>query len=170
MGWWVGASFLLQLTWLEWAFGVVTVRRHLAQLSWLLGWFLLVIHTGIAFGVGHDWSHAEAVRHTARASGVGAGIWINYLVLLAWGADAVLLAWSPLRYAFRPAWVGGLVHGFLAFVAFNAAVVYAQPSRRWFTLPLFLWLCLEFVGWLRRRADWKAAEMLREPPAGEREV
>lgn len=159
--WLVGTCFMLTLTPLEWVFGALTVRRYATQLIWAVGWLMLAVHVLIAFGIAHDWSHAEAVRHTERASGVGAGVWVNYLVLLVWGVDVIWFVGLPYRYAFRPTWMGWAVHGLLAFMAVNAAVVYATSPARWWAVGLFAWLGWDFVRWWRRRPDRLAFEMLR---------
>lgn len=73
---------------------------------------------------GHGWSHAAAYRHTAEAGGFGAGVYVNYLFAAVWLADAAWMWAAPTAYRHRPRWVGVAVHGFLAFIVFNATVVF----------------------------------------------
>jgi hypothetical protein len=104
---------------------------------WLIGAASLWVHVVTAYGEHHHWSHAEAVQHTEAVSGVGAGIYVSYLLGLVWTADA-LFGWVwPGRYATRPRWVGWVVHGFLAFIVFNATVVYEEGFIRWAGVVIF---------------------------------
>jgi hypothetical protein len=151
--WAVGAMLQLHLRPLEWAFG--STRRFAARLAWPLGWVLLLVHVAWAFGVAHRWSHDEAYRHTERLSGVGAGVYVNYLYVLVWGVDVVWFVGFPRHYALRPRRVGWAVHGFLGFIAFNAAVVYSATLGRWTSLFLF-----GLLGWYlfrrwQRRAEFR---------------
>ena len=88
--------------------------------------------------------HAAAVEHTRRTAGVGWGVWVNYLFAAVWLADTLWLTAATHSYARRPRWVGYTVHGFLAFVMFNATVVYGQPATRlagcvWFAILGYCW-------------------------------
>ncbi|MFO0847453.1 MAG: hypothetical protein U0871_02675 [Gemmataceae bacterium] len=117
----------------------------LCAVTWLSGWGWLLIHTWTAFRLVHHWSHAAAFADTARTAGVGEGVYVNYLVLLVWGLDATWLAAAPERYARRPRWVGWVVHGFLAFVMFNATVVYGHWPTQWAGVGWFAILGLSVV-------------------------
>jgi hypothetical protein len=128
----------------EWAGG----RGRLARELWLLGAATFWVHVATAYGEYHHWSHAEAVRHTAAVSGVGAGIYVSYLFGIVWTADAVFARVKPARYAARAAWAGWAVHGFLAFVVFNGTVVYEEGPIRWAGVALFVSLT---VLWFTRR-------------------
>ncbi|HYH64891.1 MAG TPA: hypothetical protein VD866_09380, partial [Urbifossiella sp.] len=86
-------------------------------------------HVAVAMHVGHGWSHADAVRHTAEVSGVGAGVWVNYAFVAVWLADAAWLVLGRESYRRRPRGVAWGVQGFLAFVVVNAAVVFASDWR-----------------------------------------
>jgi hypothetical protein len=108
---------------------------------------MLLVHIAAAFHVAHGWSHAAAYEHTERTAGVGEGIFVNYLVGLVWGADAVWFAGNPVSYARRPRWIGWAVHGLLAFVTFNATVVYGTGLARW--LGAF-WFVLLGWYWVKR--------------------
>lgn len=101
-----------------------------AQFIWALGSVLCLVHVAVAFHLGHGWSHANAWEHTRQAGGYGYGIFVNYAFLLVWLADA---AWASVAfgsYTARPRWLHWGVHGFLAFVVFNAAFVFAGWETR----------------------------------------
>jgi hypothetical protein len=102
----------------------VSVRAGLARWFWTLAWAAYLVHVGMAFHHYHHWSHAEAMAHTRRASGVGEGIYLSYLFTLLWGADVVSWWLRPVGRAARPRWISGALHGFMAFMIFNATVVF----------------------------------------------
>jgi hypothetical protein len=97
---------------------------------WAVGCACLWLHVALAFHLGHAWSHAAAWERTRQESGYGDGIFVSYAFALVWLADAVGAWAAPGWYAARPRWLHAAVHGFLAFVVFNAAVVFAGPSFR----------------------------------------
>jgi hypothetical protein len=138
--WGLASVGMLRLTPTEWADG--SPRRAFVRLLWALGWATMVVHTAAAFHIGHGWSHASAYRHTEATAGVGEGIFVNYLFVLAWGADAAWFVGFPASYFRRPRRVGWAVHGFLAFVTFNATVVYGSGVARWMGVVLFA-----LLGW-----------------------
>jgi hypothetical protein len=131
-------SLMLFLGPADWAAG--TGRGRLARWCRTLAWAAYLVHLGMAFHYYHHWSHADAVRHTREVSGVGEGIYVSHLFTLAWTADVAAWWLRPGAYAARPAWVGRLLHGFMAFVIFNATVVYETGPIRWAGLLLFAWL------------------------------
>ena len=102
-----------------------------ARLAWTLGWAAYVVHVALAFHYAFGWSHTAAVQQTRERSGVGEGIYVSHLFTLLWTAD---VGWSWLaarRHAMRPRWVTWALHGFMAFVVFNATVVYETGVIRW---------------------------------------
>lgn len=112
-------------------------RRGAARLAWTAGCGLFLAHVAAAFHFFHSWSHADAYRETARQTAErvgtdwGGGLYFNYVFAAAWAADA---AWWWLRglhgYDRRPRWVGAALHGFFAFMAFNATVVFETGATR----------------------------------------
>lgn len=109
-----------------------------ARVLWTAGCGLLAVHVLLAFHTAHGWSHADTVRHTAdrtaALAGVrsGAGVYLNYLFVGVWAADAAYW-WRAghARYRTRRRAVTVAVHGFLFFIVFNAAVVFANGTTRY---------------------------------------
>lgn len=122
-------------------------RRVPARVLWTLGCLAFIVHVACAFHFFHGWSHAHAYRETARQTaeltGVasGFGLYLNYAFLLAWTADAAW-AWLGRRNAQRPPWLAAVLHGFLAFMWFNATVVFPTGPVRWAGVAGFALLAL----------------------------
>jgi hypothetical protein len=119
-------------------------RRRTAAIflkpAWTLGALASLLHVFAAFTHHHGWSHQAALRDTARQTrelfGLdwGGGLYFNYLFIAVWTADAVWMwtAGSPFRYwTARPLWINAAVHGFMAFMFFNATVVFGDGWTRW---------------------------------------
>jgi hypothetical protein len=110
--------------------------RRGARVSWTLGCGALWLHVAAAFHVVHGWSHNSAVAHTAQETAAvtginwGGGIWFNYLVLAAWTADVLWWWIHPASYARRDARLSYALHAFLAFIVFNAVVVFESGVLR----------------------------------------
>ncbi len=128
-----------------------------ARLAWTAGCLAFLLHVGCAFHFYHHWSHADAYAATARGTVAvvgwdwGGGLYANYAFGLVWLADVVWW-WRGLEvYDTRRRAVEWMLQGFLAFIAFNAAVVFAEGGIRWISLVVCLCL-LVFRGWLAFRA------------------
>jgi hypothetical protein len=108
------------------------------RFAWAFGCVLLLWHIAIAFHVGHGWSHQAAWDHTRQVGGYGDGIYVNYFFALVWFADAVWMCAAFSSYLARPLWLHYTIHGFLAFIVFNAAVVFGSSDSRaaFFGVPL----------------------------------
>ncbi len=146
---WLAAVGMLRSRPEDWA--AETPRGRLIRAYWTLGWAAYFMHVGMAFHHSHHWSLAAAVRHVREVSGLGEGIYVSHLFTLAWGID-VLAWWSrPTRYAGRPAWLARGLHAFMAFVIFNATVVYETGLIRWAGGALFFTLAAMWLA--RRRAE-----------------
>src|SRR5829696_6401898 len=71
--------------------------------SFTTGLLLAVFHTVVSFAVVHDWSHAHAVRSTALQTqevygiDAGWGVYVNYVFLAVWLADAWWWRADPAR-------------------------------------------------------------------------
>jgi hypothetical protein len=106
-------------------------RARLARVCWTLGWLVFLVHLGMAFHYYHHWSHSDAVARTEEVSGFGPGVFVSYFFTLVWTCDITYWWVRPARYAGRARWLGPAVHGFMAFMVFNATVVYETGFIRW---------------------------------------
>ena len=122
--------------------------------GWTLGCLLLLLHIAVAFHLGHGWSHEAAWEHTRQVGGYGDGIFVNYAFALVWLADVVWVWALPGSYLARSRWLNWTIHGFLAFVVVNAAVVFASWDSRFRFATFFLGIAL-VVWYLRREATSK---------------
>lgn len=121
---------------------------------WAAGCLLTLFHIVLAMHAGHGWSHEAAYRHTAEVGGVGEGVYVNYLFAGVWLADVLWMWVTPTAYRHRPRWVGFAVHGFLAFVVFNATVVFGtSPLGRAAAALFFAALAWQLVIKLRGRVS-----------------
>jgi len=122
-------------TFLCWAIGfpVAYARRNrggaagplaVARIAYAAGCAMCLLHIAVAFHLAHGWSHRAAFDHVERISGFGPGLYVNYLFAAVWLLDAAWAAVSFDSYRSRPRWLNRAVHGFMAFVMFNAAVVF----------------------------------------------
>jgi hypothetical protein len=102
----------------------------IVRVIWTLGLFTLIIHIIVAFWLAHGWSHAAAVEHVREVGGFGGGIVVSYLFVAVWLIDAAWWWINPSGHANRSRWTGWSIHGFLAFVVFNATVVFGVPEWR----------------------------------------
>ncbi|MDQ3172027.1 MAG: hypothetical protein M3Q55_18015 [Acidobacteriota bacterium] len=113
-------------------------RDEAARLVWTAGAVLLAIHIAIAFHTRHAWSHDAAYVTTARQSealtGVAAGwgLYLNYLLLVVWLADAAWWWLRPSAYVRRNRTVEAAVFSFFLFMMVNGAIVFAVTPMRWF--------------------------------------
>jgi hypothetical protein len=147
---------------LGWPIAFVTKRPapllsvyKLPLLAWTLGCAAFLLHIAVAFHLGHGWSHEAAWQHTKAVGGYGDGIYVNYLFALVWLADVIWM-WAAFdSYLKRPRWLNWTIHGFLAFVVFNAAVVFgSRDTRLVFLITFGIVLALLAVG---KWYHWKHA-------------
>jgi len=104
--------------------------------TWALG--LALLHIAVAFHAGHGWSHDRAYRHTEEVGGFGPGLYVNYAFAAIWLAD-VAWAWINLdQYLNRSRWLSWFILLFMAFIVFNAAVVFGHGTARIASAGLFL--------------------------------
>ncbi|HEY3965916.1 MAG TPA: hypothetical protein VGM05_15260 [Planctomycetaceae bacterium] len=121
--------------------------ERLQRVLWSLGCLLTWAHVLLAFGTHHHWSHAAAYDHTASETakkvGIewGGGIYFNYLFLALWSADAIWWWIQPASYRARPWGVSLFVHAYLAFIAFNATVVFEAGPIRYAGIGATVGLC-----------------------------
>lgn len=140
--------------WTGWLLSTVAgVPATVRRLLWTVGLAGHLCHVFCAFHFIHHWSHAEAVLHTARLTervtgwGWGQGVWVNYAFTLVWLADAAWWWSRPAETPRRAGW-SVVLHGFFAFVFFNATVVFGP----WGWKPVGAAVALlAGVAWMRRR-------------------
>lgn len=147
------SAHLPVLFWLmSWPFMLTRRRREWVAFPvvWTMGCLFLWVHIAVAFHLGHGWSHEAAWEHTRQVGGYGDGIYVNYAFALVWLADVVRAWVSPNSYLTRPRWLHWTIHGFLAFVVFNAAVVFADWGFRITFTSWVLFLAL-LTRYLQRR-------------------
>jgi hypothetical protein len=107
-----------------------------SRVMWTMGALLATTHSAAAFGVFHGWSHRAAVvataQQTAALTGVswGGGIFFNYAFIAIWLADAIWWWLSPGTYRARSRTIDIVVRGFLFFMFFNGAIVFADGWMR----------------------------------------
>lgn len=113
---------------------IVEVRDR-GRAMWSAGALLAAIHAGAAFHVFHGWSHAAAwsatARQTAHVTGLewGGGLLLNYAFLLVWVGHAATW-WLRGTTALGGTRLDLLIRGFLFFMFFNGAVVFADGVMR----------------------------------------
>lgn len=126
----------------------------IARALWTAGCVLSCLHIAASFHFVHHWSQDDAWEATARETAAvvglnwGGGIFFNYAFLLAWAFDAGWWWLAPATYARRPIALRWLIDGYLAFIAFNATVVFKTSWLRWLGLAVTATL---LVVWRRRR-------------------
>jgi hypothetical protein len=116
---------------------------------WTAGCLALLLHLVCAFQFYHHWSHAAAYEATARQTAEvvglawGGGLFANYAFAALWMLDTFWWWCRPQYYQVRPRAIEWVVQGFLAFILFNATVVFGKGTIRW--LGLAACLCLVIV-------------------------
>ena len=127
-----------------------------ARVAWTIGCAFFLAHVACAFGYYHHWSHAAAVRDTARQTAEmtgwrwGGGLYLNYLFAAAWLADVICWWLAPARFAARSPRLNCLWHGFFLFMVFNGTVVFGTGPVRW--LGAFICASLAALWWWERRS------------------
>jgi hypothetical protein len=133
-------------------------RGAAARAAWgvsLTGWVFALAHFVLAFEARHGWSHASAVRETARQTAAvygldwGGGVFVNYAFLGVWAID--LWRWRVERWrgATRPSGAMWLARAFYFVVILNGAVIFAAGARR--LLGAVIVVSLLMIWWPRRR-------------------
>lgn len=124
----------------------LTGRSRLARMAWTCGLSIYLGHVASAFHVHHHWSHAAAYAETARQTAVlfgvrwGGGLYWNYVFTAVWMFDVLWMWRDPDRP--RPRWVVVGIHAFLAFLFFNATVVFGSGAVRWTGVVVFAALAI----------------------------
>jgi hypothetical protein len=103
---------------------------------WTLGCAFFVAHVACAFQFYHHWSHQHAFLVTAQRTqeqigiAFGPGIYFSYFFTLLWIVEVVVMWTWPDAFDARPSWLYWAVSGFMAFIAFNGAVVFEDGITR----------------------------------------
>lgn len=131
--WIAVASYLAAIAWMD-----AAGRR--GRGLWTLTAVLFLVHGVIAMTIAHGGSHQAAILDTARKTDdllgvpIGVGLYFNYVFIGILLADSIWWLVAPQRRAHRPAWVGVLLHAFVAFMVINGAIVFANSPLRWIAL------------------------------------
>jgi hypothetical protein len=152
--------FLMMLNPEDWS--ARSLRGRAARWCWTIACVCLMTHVAAAFQFVHHWSHQHAFEHTRAIGGIGEGIYVNDLFMILWSADVAFWWLNPNGYATRPVAVDRVLHGFMLFIVFNAAFVFAAGPARWVALASFAILGLL---WLKRRSRSLAAMSSNLSPA-----
>ncbi|CAN5560843.1 hypothetical protein BH11PLA2_BH11PLA2_04480 [soil metagenome] len=123
---------------LLWYLSMLTKRKN--GTAWMMGAVTFPLHVLIAFHLGHAWSHTEAMSHVEQTSGWGPGLFVSYAFGVVWFVDAMWLWIHPSSYRTRSKWLDRAMIGFLAFIVFNATVVYGGEFARWAGVAMFVML------------------------------
>lgn len=111
--------------------------RKIARWLWTLGCVLYLAHVICAFTFFHDWSHDHAYAQTAAQTealiGVhwGGGLYFNYAFTLLWIVDTVAWWGRGVNAHHRARAYFWTMHAVIAFMVFNATVVFGPAVWRW---------------------------------------
>lgn len=140
--------------------GRLTGHWRLARAAWSVGSLALVVHVAAALAFVHHWdldsAYAEVAQQTADTYGLdwGGGVYINFLFNAVWLADAGWWCLAPASYLARSRGWDLVVHGFMAFIVFNAVIVFPTGPIRWFGLAACV--VLGTLAVVQRRSDpWR---------------
>ena len=103
---------------------------------WTAAVILAIAHAAMAFHVVYDWSHdtalAATARQTAQHTGLtwGGGLYVNYLFLTLWAADALWWWRSPASYLSRDPRLERARLALFTFMFVNGAIVFAAGVAR----------------------------------------
>lgn len=139
---------------------VLKVRRphavEPARLTWTAAVALAVLHAVTAFGVSHGWSHAAAVEDTARRTAAvtglawGGGLFVNYLFLGLWLADAAWWWVDAGGYLRRSLRIERARAALFVFIFLNGAIVFASNTARVVGIPAVAAVCTAWTLGARR--------------------
>lgn len=111
-------------------------RDRVIRWSWLIGALACVAHVIVAMGIGHCWSLANAMRHTAmetrRVIGVELpwSVFVNFAFVAWWLFDAVR---EFRAREVRP--LGTVRHGVWLMMMLNGTVVFGPSYWKWIAIP-----------------------------------
>jgi hypothetical protein len=150
------ACFLACL--LGWTVRARWTNGQLGRLVWTFGVIAFLGHIWAVFQYKLHWSHAAALSHTADGTQAlmgfrfGEGIYFSYFFAVVWAADVAWWWISPHSHDRRPAWLGGLIIGYLVFIAFHGAIVFeGGPVRIVGIVGCLVLAALAARSWLGRK-------------------
>jgi hypothetical protein len=140
----IALCLMMRLNGADWS--AATISGRLARWCWTWALVIFLVHVAMAFHFYHNWSHVDAFARTRQVSGLGEGLYANYLFALLWTGDVVFWWIGPMHYAARWPWFDRILHGFMLFMVFNSTVVFAAGPIRWAGVLFFIslgiaWYC-----------------------------
>lgn len=130
---------------------------------WTIGCIAFLAHIYCAFAYYHHFRHTEALEVTARRTqemmGVrfGEGIYFSYLFAMIWLADVAWQWLLPVSYQHRSGTLSTGILAYMAFIAFNGAVIFEGGMTRWVGIPVSLVLgALLLVALVRKQKTARA--------------
>ncbi len=127
-----------------------------ARWAWTTSLVIFGMHVLAAFQYQHHWSHTEAYASTAAQTlndvGIdwGGGLYFNYIFTVIWTFDVIWWWIDREGYRGRPTWLAVSIQGFMAFLAFNATVVFASGASRWLGVSACVYFLARAVIWRSR--------------------
>ena len=128
-----------------------TNRTDFFNGSWMLGYMAFVIHFVSAFHYKYEWNHAKALELTAKQTfeitglQTGIGLYFNYFFTLIWLSDLLWLKLFNQSYKNRHPWICYSIHGFMAFMWFNATVIFGSFTGQLIGIFAFLGLVIFWI-------------------------
>lgn len=116
--------------------------------AWFFAGIFTWIHVFSSYGLVHNWNHANVLKHTGDESYAVIGIrvpWGVYANFLFAGVLSGYSVWMIFKKC-RHTVVDSIVYIFLAFIVFNALVIFKTGSIRWFGLIGFAAIILLHLG------------------------
>ena len=129
--------------------------RRGCRLLWTIGCAVFLLHVACAFHFVHRWSHADALavtaKQTAAVTGIdwGGGLYFNYFFSVLWLGDAAWWWLAQKNYELRSSLLAWSIHVFMAFMMFNATVVFGHGAARWTGAGAWALLALRWL-WSRK--------------------
>ena len=122
--------------------GISRSLRPAARILFLLGALTCVVHIVLTMSNVHGWSDAAAREATAAQTNAiygirwGGGVYVNYVFVAVWIADALQRLRAPASLARRSRALVWTLRAFYFVIIVNAAVIFATPGRRWMGMAL----------------------------------
>jgi hypothetical protein len=120
----------------EWTRARAPRASQTGRAAFTIGGLSLVAHSALAFELRHGWSHAAALRDTARQTealvgwAFGGGLFVNYFFLALWTFEASWWWLAAASYGGRRRRFDQGVRAFFLFMFLNGAVVFAHGPLR----------------------------------------